>query len=48
MNKELCFLYKKDNIWYLRGGYQDLGFLGADNEDKEFKDLLIDVKNTVK
>ena len=48
VNKELCFLYKKDNIWYLRGGYQDLGFLGADNEDKEFKDLLIAVKNTVK
>lgn len=48
VNNELCFLYKKDNIWYLRCGYQDLGFLGADNEDKEFKDLLIAVKNTVK
>lgn len=48
VNNELCFLYKKSNIWYLRCGYQDLGFLGADNEDKEFKDLLIAVKNTVK
>ena len=46
-NNELCFLYKKDNIWYLRCGSRDLGFLGADNEDKEFKDLLIAVKNTV-
>ena len=47
VNNGLCFLYKKDNIWYLRGGDQDLGFLGADNEDKEFKDLLIAIKNTV-
>lgn len=46
-DKWLCFLYKKDNIWYLRCGCQDLGFLGEDNEDKEFKDLLIAVKNTV-
>ncbi len=43
----LCFLYKKNNIWYLRGGYEDLGFLSADNEDKEFKDLLIAVKKVV-
>lgn len=46
-DKWLCFLYKKNNIWYLRCGCQDLGFLGEDNEDKEFKDLLIAVKNTV-
>lgn len=43
----LCFLYKKDNVWYLRGGYEDLGFLSADNEDKEFKNLLIAVKKVV-
>ena len=47
VNNELCFLYKKGNIWYLKGGHQDLWFLGADNEDKEFKDLLMTVKNTV-
>lgn len=46
-DKWLCFLYKKDTVWYLRCGCQDLGFLDADNEDKEFKDLLIAVKNTV-
>ena len=47
VNGALCFLYKKDDIWYLRCGCRDLGFLGADNEDKEFKDLLKAIKNTV-
>lgn len=45
---EICFLYKKNNIWYLRCGSRDLGFLDADDGDKEFKDLLIAIKNTVK